>query len=103
MSSVCYAGGLNKMCKDDSFKFEGDKQAHLMVSTVIGATSRSVISDPYIAFGVSLLPGLYREGFKKDGCFSVQDELYNIIGSTLGVSGMHVIIRHNFIGFQKEI
>jgi hypothetical protein len=80
-----------KVCNNDSFTPEGDKIAHLTYSIGIGAASRVVIKDPWVAFGASLLPGFYREVFRGE-CFSAEDMVYNAIGSAIGVTGVNFIL-----------
>jgi len=98
-TSVASAKLINSACHGDSFEFTGDKQSHLLWSAGIGAATAAVIDDPWVAFGVSLLPGFYREGWRGP-CFSGQDMVYNMIGASIGVSGYNVIIAPNFIGVK---
>jgi hypothetical protein len=93
---------MNKICTQDSFKFEGDKQVHMMYSVAIGASSRAVIADPWTAFGVSLLPGLSREMFNANSCFSKEDMAYNIIGSAIGVYTTHWVLTPNKVVYKIQ-
>jgi len=92
---------LNRSCHGDSLRWAGDKRAHLEYSVAIGAASRAVISDPWAAFGVSLLPGLYREAYRGE-CFSWQDMAYNALGSAVGVATEHWIIGPDRVVFHVE-
>ncbi len=96
------AFAMNKICTQDSFKFEGDKKVHMMYSAGIGAASRAVIADPWAAFGVSLLPGLYREMFNSKSCFSKEDMAYNIVGSAIGVYTTHWVLTPNKVVYKME-
>lgn len=102
MISSSQSHAMNSFCTDDALNISGDKISHASVSGMIGAASRSVIADPWIAFGVALLPGLHRELFHPNACFSKEDMAYNIIGAGLGVTGTHVFLGKNKIIFTWE-
>ena len=93
---------FNKICHNDSMQFQGDKKAHLAYSAGIGAVTRSVIKDPWIAFGVALIPGLYRESFNSNSCFSKEDMVYNIVGAAIGVATTNWIITPNKVFYRME-
>ena len=95
------AQAMNSLCKGDSLKLEGDKQVHALYSAGIGAVSRAVVSDPYMAFTLALAPGLYREMYR-GSCFSWQDMAYNAIGAAIGVSTTHWVIGPNKVIFRVE-
>lgn len=93
---------VNSVCKGDSLQFQGDKQVHLGYSAGIGAATRTFIRDPWAAFGVAILPGLYREAFNSNSCFSNEDMVYNIVGAALGVASDHWIIGPGKVVFHTE-
>lgn len=90
----------------DTLQFTKDKQDHLAVSAVIGAASRLVIDDPYVAFGVAMVPGVAKEIYdmhhKDHHTASWQDLAFDAIGAAIGVTGTHLVIRHNFIGYTTR-
>ena len=97
--SQAHAAPFNRACRGDSMRFEGDKQVHMAYSAALGAASRAVIADPWTAFGVSMLPGLYRELWRGE-CFSFQDMAYNALGAAVGTEAMHLVLTPNRVVFS---
>lgn len=91
-------------CKD-SLAFTTDKQKHLALSAAIGFTSELYFGDKTKAFVASTLVTASKEvydGVSGKGCASVNDMVYNIVGSGIGIYTGSWFITHNKIFYFKE-
>lgn len=91
-------------CKD-SLAFTSDKQKHLALSAGIGFASELYFGDKTKAFVASTLVTASKEvydGVSGKGCASVNDMIYNMVGSGIGIYTGSWFITPNKIVFFKE-
>jgi len=92
-------------CKD-SLAFTKDKQQHAVGSALLGAGSRSLIKDPWEAFGAAMIPGVLKEVYDlqnpQSHCASLYDLLYDAVGAGIGVYTTNWIIGPGVIIYHVE-
>lgn len=88
----------------------GGAQAHVGISALIGAATRSVVREPLPAFGVCMVPGLVKEvadyrkgqpGFRH-GLFSRKDLISDAAGCAVGVTIGGFVFAPGRVWFNKE-
>lgn len=97
-SSSCFA------CKDD-LSFTPDKQKHLGVSFVLGVGTELYFQDKTKAFIASSLITTSKEIYDKvsgKGCASVNDMMYNAVGTAMGIYTGSWFIAPNKVVYFKE-
>lgn len=97
MTACCVAAVVAIVCQPAEAKDKwGDENVkyHFVGEAGLGLFAGLAIDDPYVAFGVAIVPGLYREQWKRNhGYSSYQPSRIaaDFAGAALGVSFGHYL------------